>query len=54
MLGGGKDSALVRYGLGVEYLKRGDLGSAIAHLGVAVELDSGHSAAWKHYGKGHF
>jgi predicted Zn-dependent protease len=51
MLANGRDSALLRYSLGNEYLKRGDPQTAAHHLGRAVELDPGYSAAWKLFGK---
>jgi tetratricopeptide (TPR) repeat protein len=51
MLAAGKDSALLRYGLGNEYLKAEQFEPAIDHLRVALELDPSYSAAWKLYGK---
>ena len=51
MLAAGKDSALLRFGLGSEHLKRGDPAAAAAHLRQAVELDPKYSAAWKLLGK---
>jgi len=51
MLAAGKDGALLRFGLGSEYLKSGDAGSAVQHLQRAVALDPGYSAAWKLLGK---
>jgi tetratricopeptide (TPR) repeat protein len=51
MLASGKESALLRYSLGNEYLKTDDPASAVAHLARAVELDAGYTAAWKLYGK---
>jgi tetratricopeptide (TPR) repeat protein len=51
MLARGQDSALLRYGLGNEYLKAERLEEAVAHLAEAVRLDPGYSAAWKLYGK---
>lgn len=51
MLAAGKDSALLRFGLGNEYLKQGDPVAAIAHLRAAVVIDPGYSAAWKLLGK---
>ena len=40
MLAAGKDSALLRFSLGNEYLKAGDAAAAITHLARAVELDA--------------
>jgi predicted Zn-dependent protease len=51
MLARGQDSALLRYGLGNEYLKLERYGEALTHLAEAVRLDPDHSAAWKLYGK---
>lgn len=51
MLAAGKDGALLRFGLGSEYLKAGDSGRAAAHLREAVALDAGYSAAWKLLGR---
>lgn len=51
MLAAGKDSSLVRYGLGLEYLKRAEPARAVEHLAKALEADPGHSAAWKVYGR---
>ncbi|HSS71903.1 MAG TPA: tetratricopeptide repeat protein [Casimicrobiaceae bacterium] len=51
MLAAGKDGALLRFGLGSEYLKSGDAESAVQHLQRAVALDPGYSAAWKLLGK---
>jgi tetratricopeptide (TPR) repeat protein len=51
MLARGQDSALLRYGLGNEYLKLEQHEKAVLHLAEAVRLDPGHSAAWKLYGK---
>lgn len=51
MLARGHDSALLRYGLGNEYLKASDPAQAAAHLAEAVRLDPNYSAAWKLYGK---
>ncbi len=47
MLAQGRDSALLRYGLGHEYLKRGDPRLAVTHFRQAVALDAQYSAAWK-------
>jgi Tfp pilus assembly protein PilF len=51
MLASGKDSALLRYSLGNEYLKAGDAARAAEHCARAVELDPNYTAAWKLYGK---
>jgi len=51
MLASGKDGALLRFGLGNEYLKAGDVLNAVTHLRRAVALDPGYSAAWKLLGK---
>lgn len=51
MLDRGQDSALLRFGLGNEYLKTEDPARAVLHLAEAVRLDPTHSAAWKLYGK---
>lgn len=47
----GQDSALLRYSLGNEYLKRDETDQAIAHLAEAVRQDPDYSAGWKLYGK---
>jgi Tfp pilus assembly protein PilF len=51
LLASGKDSALLRFGLGSEYLKLGEAAAAAAHLRQAVQLDPNYSAAWKLLGK---
>jgi predicted Zn-dependent protease len=51
MLARGQDNALLRYSLGNEYLKSGDLARAIGHLRACVALDPEYSAAWKLLGK---
>ncbi len=51
MLDSGNDSALLRYSLGIEYHKKGDLEASARHLQCAVEQDPEYSAAWKAYGK---
>lgn len=47
MLRRGQDNALVRYGLGNEYLKLEEFEKAAEHLRKAVEFDPNYSAAWK-------
>lgn len=51
MLRRGQDNALVRYGLGNEYLKLKEFEKAAEHLKKAVELDPKYSAAWKLLGQ---
>jgi len=53
MLERGRDSALLRYALGRECLKQGDLLAAIDHLRQAVDKSPGYSAAWKALGEAH-
>ena len=51
LLATGKDGALLRFGLGSEYLKAGDGDRAATHLRQALARDPGYSAAWKLLGK---
>ena len=51
MLDQGRDSSLLRFSLGNEYLKQGDAAKAAEHLRRAVEQDPKYSAAWKLLGK---
>ncbi len=51
MLAAGKESALLRYSLGNEYLKAGDPARATEHFARAVAQDPKYTAAWKLYGK---
>lgn len=51
MLGQGKESALLHFSLGNEYLKMSDFTTAEHHLRRALELDADYSAAWKYLGK---
>jgi Flp pilus assembly protein TadD len=51
LLDGGKDNALLRFGLGSECLRAGDAGMAITHLQQAVAFDPTYSAAWKVLGR---
>jgi Tfp pilus assembly protein PilF len=51
LLASGKDGALLRFGLGMHYLKSGEALRAAEHLRRAVELDRDYSAAWKLLGK---
>jgi Tfp pilus assembly protein PilF len=51
LLDGGKDNALLRFGLGFEYLRAGDAAAAVLHLQQAVVFDPAYSAAWKMLGK---
>lgn len=47
----GRDSAMLRYGLGDAYLKAKDAHTAADHLRHAVDQDPDYSAAWKLLGK---
>jgi Tfp pilus assembly protein PilF len=47
LLSKGKESALLRYSLGNEYLKLREVWVAIVHLKRALELDANYSAAWR-------
>ena len=51
VLASGKDSALLRFGLGNAYLEAGEPATAAGHLQRAVELNPKYSAAWKLLGK---
>jgi Tfp pilus assembly protein PilF len=51
LLAKGQDNALLRYGLGNEYLKVDDYTRAAEHFQKAVEHDPKYSAAWKLLGK---
>jgi Tfp pilus assembly protein PilF len=53
MLERGQDSPLLRYALGQECLKAGDLVTAIDHLRQAVDQNPRYSAAWKALGEAH-
>jgi len=49
--GTARDGALLRYSLGLEYLKAGSRDRAIAELREAVARDARYSAAWKLLGR---
>jgi len=51
MLDRGRDSALLRYSIGSEFLAAGDAESAAGHFRSAVEQDPAYSAAWKALGR---
>jgi predicted Zn-dependent protease len=51
MLAAGKDTSLLRFSLGNQYLQQQDVAKAIVHLQAAVAHDAGYSAAWKLLGK---
>lgn len=51
MLARGQDNALLRYSLGVEYLKAGEPAKATEQFRRALSHDSNYSAAWKLLGK---
>lgn len=51
LLARGQDNALLRYGLGAEYLKEARYADAATHLQAAVRHDPAYSAAWKLLGQ---
>ena len=51
LLGTPRDGALLRYSLGNEYLKAGDVERGIGHLREAVQRDAQYSAAWRSLGR---
>ena len=51
LLASGKDTALLRFGLGNAYLDGGDVARAVPHFRRAIELNADYSAAWKLLGK---
>ena len=51
LLAAGKDSALLRFGLGTHHLAAGRAPLAAEHLRAAVAQDPAYSAAWKLLGK---
>lgn len=51
MLAAGKDSAMLRFSLGMACAKEDDHATAVEHLRRAVEMDASLSAAWKQLGK---
>jgi Tfp pilus assembly protein PilF len=51
LLASGKDGAMLRYGLGNEYLKAGRAAEAAAQFEAALGHDARYSAAWKLLGK---
>jgi predicted Zn-dependent protease len=51
LLASGKDSPLLRFSLGMQYLNDAQPVRAAEHLRAAVTQDPGYSAAWKLLGK---
>src|ERR1043166_8643810 len=51
LLAAGKDNALLRFSLGMQYLNGGEAARAVPHLREAVRQDTKYSAAWKLLGK---
>jgi len=51
LLGTPRDGALLRFSLGLEYVKAGDAGKAVGFFRDAVAKDPGYSAAWRALGK---
>ena len=46
-----RDGALLRYSIGLEYLKLSEPAKAVRFLQDAVQKDAGYSAAWRSLGK---
>ena len=51
LLGTPRDGALLRFSLGLEFLKADNAAKAAAYLRDAVTQDPGYSAAWRALGK---
>ena len=51
MLASGRDTPLLRFSLGMQYLKAGNAARAAEHLRGAVSQDADYSAAWKLLGR---
>jgi Tfp pilus assembly protein PilF len=51
LIGTPRDGALLRYSLGLEYLKAGDAAAAVRALEEALARDPAYSAAWKLLGR---
>jgi Tfp pilus assembly protein PilF len=51
LLGTPRDGALLRFSLGLEFLKADDAAKAAEYLRDAVARDPGYSAAWRALGK---
>lgn len=51
MLSRGQDSEMLRYTLGGEYVKAGELRTGIEHLQQAVALKPDYAAAWRALGR---
>ena len=51
LLASGKDGALLRFSLGMQYLNADHAARAEEHLRKAVALDPAYSAAWKLLGR---
>lgn len=47
MLASGKDSAMLRFGLGKAYLDEGEFQQAVGHFQACLHFDAEYSAAWK-------
>ena len=51
LIGTPRDGALLRFSLGLEFLKADNVAKAAEHLREAVTRDPGYSAAWRALGK---
>ena len=51
LIGTPRDGALLRYSLGLEHAKAGEIARAVERFREALARDSAYSAAWKALGK---
>lgn len=51
LLNGPRDGALLRYSLGIEWLKAGNAAKAVEYLRSSLSLNPDSSAGWKQLGK---
>lgn len=51
LIGGARDNASLRFGLGVEYLKAGQSAQAVEQFSECVSRDPLYSAGWKMLGR---
>lgn len=54
MLTGGRDDAMLRFGLGSAYFNEGEFEQAVQHLERCIEQNPDYAAAYKMLGKAYF